>query len=168
MSNVYVRYVAGLGHDVASLARPERLERNTRRLARFGRWVPDRTLARGRRGEAALASRMNRVFERADVVLTPIAGGPAPVIDDLTGHGLLRSLYQSRVAGWAAPWNAIGQPAASVPVGFDGDGLPLAVQLCGRPNDEMTLLRVAAQLEAVQPWALHRPPVDAALAVPGG
>lgn len=157
MANVSVRYIKGLRDDVATMSRPERLERNTRRLAALGRRLPETWLASARRNERALADRMNRSFDRADVVLTPIAGGPPPVITRVEGHGLARSLYLSNAAAWAAPWNAIGQPAASVPVGFDSSGLPLAVQLCGRPSDEATLLRVAAQLEEARPWAHRRP-----------
>jgi amidase len=54
-------------------------------------------------------------------------------------------------------WNSTGQPAASVPAGFDPQGLPLAVQLVGRPHDEGTLLALAGQIEDAQPWVLHRP-----------
>ena len=50
-----------------------------------------------------------------------------------------------------------GNPAASVPVGFARDGLPLAVQLVGRTDDEPTILSVAAQLERAQPWTERRP-----------
>jgi amidase len=100
---------------------------------------------------------MNVVFEKADVVLTPIAGSPPPLIEDVAGMGLVRSLYRANVAAWAAPWNAIGQPAASVPAGFDSGGLPLALQLCGQPNDETTLLQLAAELEHARPWAQRRP-----------
>jgi len=160
MWNVSVRYINGLGLDVATMARPDRLELDTRRLASIGRGMPNALLARARKNELAIAGRMNRSFERAEVVLTPASGGPPPFISDVAGHGLTHSLYRSNVAAWVAPWNAIGQPAASVPAGFDAAGLPLAVQLCGRPRDEATLLRVAAQLEAARPWAHHRPPVD--------
>jgi amidase len=45
-----------------------------------------------------------------------------------------------------------------VPAGFDGDGLPRAVQLVGRANDEATLVALAAQIEAERPWAEDRPP----------
>jgi amidase len=47
-----------------------------------------------------------------------------------------------------------------VPAGFTDDGLPLAVQLVGRPRDEATLLALAAQIEAARPWADRRPPVS--------
>lgn len=160
MWNASVRYITGLEQDVATMARPDRLQRNTRRLAAFGRRFPKGWLPSARRKERAIAASMNRSFERADLVLTPMAGGPPPITTDVAGHGLTRSLYRSNAAAWAVPWNVIGQPAASVPIGFDTDGLPLAVQLCGRAHDEATLLRVAAQLEAARPWADCRPPVD--------
>ena len=54
-------------------------------------------------------------------------------------------------------WNVTGQPAASVPAGFGSDGLPRAVQLVGRVNDEATLLSLAGQIEAARPWAQQRP-----------
>jgi amidase len=151
MWNASVRYVAGLHHDVATMARPGRLERNTRRLAAIGGRIPKRRLAAARTQERAIAARVNRIFERADVVLTAIASGPPPLVADVVDHGLMRSLYHANAAAWAVPWNVIGQPAASVPVGADPDGLPLAVQLGGRPRDEVTLLRLAAQIEAAQP-----------------
>jgi amidase len=141
------------------MPRPERLERNTRRFAACVGWIPNAWLARARRDEDAVARRMNRSFERADILLTPVAPGPPPSIADVVGHGVARSFSLSNVVAWTAPWNAIGQPAASVPVGFDADGLPLAVQICARPNDEVTLLRLAAQLEAARPWAEPIPPV---------
>jgi amidase len=46
-----------------------------------------------------------------------------------------------------------------VPAGFDADGLPTAVQLVGRADDEATLLALAAQLEAARPWGDARPQV---------
>jgi amidase len=47
-----------------------------------------------------------------------------------------------------------------VPLYEGPDGLPLAVQLVGRPAGEAQLLALAAQLEAAQPWAQRRPPLD--------
>jgi amidase len=57
------------------------------------------------------------------------------------------------------PYNASGQPAISVPVHWDDAGLPVGVQLVGRPYDEATLLGVAQQLEDATGWQHRRPPV---------
>ena len=69
----------------------------------------------------------------------------------------------TRAAGFVAfnpVWNHIGNPAAAVPAGFDDDGLPLSVQIAGRPDGEETLLSLAHQLETARPWADARPPVS--------
>ena len=60
---------------------------------------------------------------------------------------------------YTAVWNVAGNPAASLPAGFARDGLPLAVQLVGRPAGEPTVLSVAAQLERARPWADATPPL---------
>jgi amidase len=64
------------------------------------------------------------------------------------------------IINWVAPCppaNATGQPAIALPVGFDHNGLPMSVQLIGKPAAEATLISLAAQLEAANPWILHRP-----------
>ena len=55
-----------------------------------------------------------------------------------------------------------GQPAIVVPAGLGSDGMPLAVQLVGRPLHEDTLLQVARQLETARPWADTRPALASA------
>jgi amidase len=58
---------------------------------------------------------------------------------------------------YTAIFNVTGQPAISLPLFHGDDGLPLAVQLAGRPAGETQLLSLAAQLEAARPWADRRP-----------
>jgi amidase len=53
---------------------------------------------------------------------------------------------------------ATGQPAISLPLYEGADGLPLGVQIVGRPAGEGALLALATQLEGAQPWAGRRPP----------
>jgi amidase len=67
-------------------------------------------------------------------------------------------LWETGWVPFGVLWNSTGQPAASVPAGFTVDGLPLAVQLVGRPHEEATLLSLCAQIEAARPWAHRRPP----------
>ena len=57
-------------------------------------------------------------------------------------------------------FNVTGQPAAVVPWGLDRTGMPLSIQLVGRPFDEATLLSLSAEIEADRPWAQRRPAVS--------
>jgi amidase len=66
----------------------------------------------------------------------------------------------SRFYPYCVPWNHLGNPAMSIPAGFDAAGLPLAFQVVGRPGSESTLLSLAGQIEAERPWADARPPVS--------
>ena len=59
------------------------------------------------------------------------------------------------------PFDFTGQPAISLPMHWNADGLPIGVQLVAPPWREDLLLRVAAQLEAAQPWSNSRPPISA-------
>jgi amidase len=139
---------------------PERLEPRTRSMARLGALVAPAAIARLRAAEPALRARVDAVFAHADVVLTPGPSGPPFRVGRFQRRGALVTFNASAAkVPWYGIFNATGQPAASVPAGFDGGGLPLAVQLVGRAGDEATLLSLAAQIEAERPWAERRPPV---------
>jgi amidase len=128
-------------------------------MARLGGLVPQAFLERTLTGEAEISRRLGRLLEDHDVLLTPATASPPPRIGQLQGRGALWTL--NAVAGmvpYNGVWNLTGQPAASVPAGLGADGLPRAVQIVGRPNDEPTLLSLAAQIEAGRPWAQLRPP----------
>jgi amidase len=156
---VSVRYLCGIRDGAAALAHPERIERRTRAMARLGGLIPQSLLERSLAGEAQFTRRLNGVLEDNDVLLTPATAAPPPRIGQLQGRGALWTL--NTVAGWVpyyGVWNVTGQPAASVPAGFGADGLPRAVQIVGRVNDEATVLSLAGQLEAERPWAQLRPP----------
>jgi amidase len=97
-----------------------------------------------------------------DVVLTPaLARSPVP-IGEIHGRGPDPEGHYRRSGGFTpftAMLNVTGQPAISVPLYEDSEGLPLAVQLIGPPAREEVLLRLAAQLEAALPWSERRPAI---------
>ncbi|HXE45929.1 MAG TPA: amidase [Conexibacter sp.] len=158
LTEIVPRYLRGVADDAAMLAHPHRLERRTRAMVRIGRMLPGPVLARARAHEAATARRLGQVFADHDVLLTPgTAQLPLP-IGRYEGRGALWTFNGvARYTPYTPAWNVTGQPAASVPAGFTADGVPLAVQLVGRPHDEATLLSLSAQLEAARPWADRRP-----------
>jgi amidase len=160
-NRVAARYLRGIHDDVELVPHPERLELRTRRFGQLGSLVSDQVLEQAR-GPAADRDRQRvwRLFDDCDLLLTPVMGGTALPLRHWEGRNALRiMLGQTRFYCFTPVWNHLGNPAASVPAGFDADGLPLAVQLIGRFGDEGTLLSVAAQLEAERPWADRRPPL---------
>jgi len=139
------------------------LERLTRQMAAGGRsLVPGRS--RGRlllKGDKTTA-RILALWKDVDVLMTPglaktaIAaeggyGKVAPVAIDIAG----------RFTPFTPIFNLTGQPAIAVPAGVGADGLPLSVQLIGRPGAEDLLYSLAGQIEAAAPWADRRPPLAA-------
>lgn len=105
--------------------------------------------------------RLASFFERYDLWLTPtLAQPPLP-----NGHFDIRSpdvdAWFDRVTAFLPftyPFNISGQPAASVPLSWSDDGLPIGVQFAARAGDEALLLRLSGQLERARPWFGRRPP----------
>jgi amidase len=159
--NSVPRYLHGIAEDVERVPLPDRLERRTRAMGRLGGLIPQSLFERARRGREADAARIDAIFDDFDVLVTPVMGGTALPVRRWEGRGALWTLLgMSRFYPYCIPWNHLGNPAMSVPAGFAADGMPLAVQIVGRPGDEATLLSLASQLEAERPWADARPPIS--------
>ncbi|WP_326593364.1 amidase [Streptomyces sp. NBC_01294] len=156
------QFCGGVRAEADAVERPDRLERRTRSTLALARLVPESAVERGIRAGERLAERVDRMFTTMDLLLTPVIAARPRAVGALDGAGLLTALARSRpMVAYTALWNVTGHPAASVPAGHGADGLPLAVQLVGRSDDEVTVLRVAAQLEAARPWAERRPQLSA-------
>ncbi|HEX6712644.1 MAG TPA: amidase [Thermoleophilaceae bacterium] len=156
------RWLRGIYDDARRLAHPERLERRIRKLAAGGKLVGRDGVARARAAEPQFSARIGELFRDFDVLLTPIIPTPPWPLLKFEGRGVVvATMGAADLTTFTLPWNITGQPAASIPAGFTPGGLPLAVQLIGRPHDETTLLSLAAQLEAERPWAGRRPALAA-------
>jgi amidase len=100
------------------------------------------------------------LWNEYDVVLTPaLAQRPVRIgeIDSCSDEPWEDFRRSGEFTPYTAVFNVTGQPAISLPLFHGEDGLPLAVQLAGRPAGEGQLLALAAQLEAARPWAARRP-----------
>jgi aspartyl-tRNA(Asn)/glutamyl-tRNA(Gln) amidotransferase subunit A len=117
--------------------------------ARFGKDYPPRIQAlveeglamteesylRARQHQAGLRVAFLSVFDQVDALVTPATPGPAPD----------RSTTGS--PAFNLPWSYLGWPTVSLPIGWSSEGLPLAIQLVGRPDGDNSLLALAAWCE---------------------
>jgi aspartyl-tRNA(Asn)/glutamyl-tRNA(Gln) amidotransferase subunit A len=98
-------------------------------------------------------------FDKYDLLLTPTTAVPAfPIGKRACGRG--RGLLDWEFCPFTCVFNLTGNPAASVPCGFTSDGLPIGLQIVGRREDEVTVLRASAAFEEARPWLGKRPPVS--------
>lgn len=104
-----------------------------------------------------ITRRFCSLFHDIDVWLCPTLGEEPPELG--TGGSLLLMADDFHFDHYRPVANVTGQPAISLPVYWTASGLPLGVQLQGRYGDEMTLFRLAAQLEEARPWSSLRPPI---------
>ncbi|MCZ4316025.1 amidase [Comamonadaceae bacterium G21597-S1] len=99
--------------------------------------------------------RIGQFFEQVDMLLTPTMAAPPPRLGTLSTDtddldAFIRASFG--LAPFTTPFNATGQPAASLPLHWSADGLPVGVQLVGRFGADAQLLALAAQIEQAAPW----------------
>ena len=127
----------------------------------FGELLRDRLLAgalitgseyvQAQRIRALLQADMNAALRRVDVLATPTSPKPAATFAQVydPDYGFPR--------GNTGPFNMTGLPSLAVPCGFTGAGLPVSLQITGRPFDETTVLRVGHTYEQATDWHKRHP-----------
>jgi amidase len=139
----------------------ETLEPVNQALIEFGRTVDAPACAAAQRRIMTESRALIAFFDDIDVLVTPTVAGPPPIIGSYRdpNEPIAEFLNAAALVPFTPPWNTTGQPAVSLPLHTDELGLPVGVQLVGRPGDEATLIRLSAQLELARPWADRRPPM---------
>jgi amidase len=140
-----------------------RLTPLTRWLRHTGRGVSGLDLANAVSSMQSLTRDSLVATAGYDVVLTPTLAQVPSLVGGIRDDADPAADFeaQKRFTPFTSPYNVTGQPAVSLPLHWaevGGVTLPIGVQLVGRPADEVTLLSLAAQLEAAAPWAGRRPP----------
>ncbi|GAB4529819.1 MAG: amidase [Pleurocapsa sp.] len=105
-----------------------------------------------------IARQIVSLFDRIDVLIAPTYMHPVIKVGEWQNLSPKETL--DKIANWilpCPPFNATGQPVINIPTGFDRNGLPLGVQLVGKPQAEGTIIALAAQIEQAQPWNHLRP-----------
>jgi amidase len=132
-------------------------------LQPMNRWMAEQSGSAGEYLQAVAqmqisARRIVAFFENYDVLVLPTYLHQPLRIGEWAN--LAPEEILQRIIQWVAPcppFNATGQPAIALPTGFDDIGLPVGVQLVGRPAAEATLISLASQLEAAKLWSDRRP-----------
>ena len=133
---------------------PDEIEPPTRAWAEEGRRISAVDYLLAVQDLQAFSRTVARFFTEVDVWLTPTLGDvPLPI-----GEAASSALFTAFPA-WVA--NASGNPAMSVPLHWNAEGLPIGVHALGRFGDEATLLRLASQLEEARPWFGRTPAIFA-------
>jgi len=142
--------------------RPEELQPVVRARLELGFRIPAYDYLQALRLRARLTRGFIReVFADADVLVAPVIPEPAPTLAHATeGAPDVLAARHGRFSRLTRPFNGLGLPALSLPCGVSPEGLPLALQIVGRPFDEATVLRAGRAYEAAAGWGDRRPPLD--------
>jgi aspartyl-tRNA(Asn)/glutamyl-tRNA(Gln) amidotransferase subunit A len=132
-------------HEAPLRRHPDDYAPNIRSLLLEGLSCPATEYARCKEHQRQLSQEMLACFEGVDALLAPATRGPAPAADS-TGDPALNS-----------PWSYTGLPVVSIPAGWSPDGLPLAIQLVGRPWSEAELFTAAAWCEELIGFQFKEP-----------
>jgi aspartyl-tRNA(Asn)/glutamyl-tRNA(Gln) amidotransferase subunit A len=116
--------------------------------------VSGRDYVQAQRERRRMLAEMAPVYANYDVLVTATAGAPAPRL------GTWRTIEFWKRASLTTPFNVTGGPALAQCIGFSSNGLPLSMQVAGRPFDDATVLRVAHAYEKATPWRAKRPHLD--------
>ncbi|HYC06108.1 MAG TPA: amidase [Azospirillaceae bacterium] len=160
------RIAAGFANDFQECAaasgrwpRADEVEPVNLAMAELGRGVTGAEILAGERLLQRFGRTVCEQTARFDIVLMPVTASPAPPLGWLSTDIGVEEFWERLCpfTDYCRIFNISGQPSASVPVAWDGAGVPVGVQLVGRFGDETTIVALAAQIEAAQPWAAKRP-----------
>ena len=125
-----------------------------------GLFVTAADYLKAQQGRARFNHEMAMLFNDVDLLAgptEPITAPPLLANEVAIGDSMVGTV--AALTQFTRPYNISGTPAISVPCGFSGEGMPIGLQLAGRPFDEATVLRAAHAYEQASEWRLKRPPV---------
>jgi aspartyl-tRNA(Asn)/glutamyl-tRNA(Gln) amidotransferase subunit A len=127
--------------------RPNDYGDDVRRPLEMGMAIPASSYVRMQRARARILAEALDALEGRDVLVAPGSAIAAPKIDDATIMSNSRLDLVQEILRFTPAFNATGQPALAIPTGLSPEGLPLSMQIIGRPFDEAAVIRVADAYE---------------------
>lgn len=115
---------------------------------------------KAQQGRALFNREARELLREVDLLAGPMEPVTAPVLLSTEVQAGEQTIgTTAALTQYSRPYNITGFPAISVPCGFSGAGLPIGLQLAGRPFDELTVLRAAHAYEQATDWHQRRPPI---------
>ena len=145
-------------HEHTLQTRAKDLGADVRARLEMGRFIPAIDYVKAQRARGVLKREVLKTYEQVDLLVTPTVPILAPRIGEET------IFFEGKYENVRGPlvlftrlYNVTGQPAISIPCGFSTSGLPIGLQLAGRPFGEETVLKVAHAYEQATDWHLRHP-----------
>jgi aspartyl-tRNA(Asn)/glutamyl-tRNA(Gln) amidotransferase subunit A len=133
--------------------RPELYGKYTRRQLTEGALYSAADYVQAQRMRSVVKRDVMTLMSEVDVLVTPTTPIVAPGFDE-------DPEAMRRIPSLMSIWNLTGQPAISVCCGFSSQGLPIGLQIAGRPFDEATVLRVADAYQSITDWHTREPAAE--------
>ncbi len=139
-------------HEEWLRTRPGDYGTDVRRLLESGMAITGVAYVRAQRARAKVLADALAAMDEHDVLAAPGSAITAPKIGEsrLVGQDDARVDVVDKILRFTAPFDCTGQPALAIPTGLGSDGLPLSMQIIGRPFDEPAVLRVSSAYEAAR------------------
>ncbi|MGH7347356.1 MAG: amidase family protein, partial [Candidatus Rokuibacteriota bacterium] len=145
-------------HAAWMRSRPQDYQADVRERLRMGAFVNGAQYVRAQQIRALVAREIDEALARRDVLLAPATPLAAPVLGEReTTLGDGPSDVRAALLRCTRPFNLSGHPACAAPCGFTAGGLPVGLQIVGRPFDEATVLRVVDAYQRTTDWHTRRP-----------
>jgi aspartyl-tRNA(Asn)/glutamyl-tRNA(Gln) amidotransferase subunit A len=141
--------------------RPQDMHPLTRTLLERAEFIPATEYVHAQRSRVALCREMAQTMQNVDVLLlptVPTAAYPSPAEIESAAEAADHPVNMSTI--YTALFNVTGQPAATLPCGLTASGLPIGLQVVGRPYAENSVLRAARAYERVSPFAGRHAPLS--------
>ena len=145
-------------HESHLDAHADILDPDVRQLAERGVNLSVTDYLKAQQARDALRQQMLQALENVDVLVTPTAPIVTPRLGDETVDiGDQTFPMRTSLRRLTLPFNLAGLPACTIPCGISPEGLPIGLQIVGKPFDEATVLRVAHAYERSTDWHQQRP-----------
>ncbi|MAH21633.1 MAG: Asp-tRNA(Asn)/Glu-tRNA(Gln) amidotransferase GatCAB subunit A [Thaumarchaeota archaeon] len=160
------RTEAWASHEASIKNKPEGYSRSILTRVILGKYIGGHHYLKAQRARGLLIREFDEAIKGRDCLIAPSTPIPAPTIEeyktgyhDVDGRKEEVGGVYSFLGSWTIPFNLTGQPTISVPCGFSSDGMPLGLQIAGKPYEESKVLAIAHQYEKASGFLNKRNPI---------